>query len=142
MNKIITKSEIETFTYGFELAEKLQGGEVLALYGDLGAGKTKFLQGLAKGLGVKGRVNSPTFNILKLYKASSNKQIKNFCHIDAYRLNSEKDLLNLGIEEFFNDANTVTAIEWAEKINNIWPKKTIKIEIKHLTETTREINIL
>jgi len=141
MEKIVTTSEKQTWEAGFALGKSLQGGEVLAMYGDLGAGKTKFLQGLSKGLGVKSQVNSPTFNILKLYKVIANKNIKSFCHIDAYRLHSEKDLLSLGIEEYFQDDKTVTAIEWAEKIENILPKKTITIKIRHLEEERREITI-
>jgi tRNA threonylcarbamoyladenosine biosynthesis protein TsaE len=141
MKKIITKNEKETFDCGFEFAKKLKGGEVLALNGNLGAGKTKFLQGLAKGLGVKERVNNPTFNILKLYKTFRLGKIKIFCHIDAYRLNNEKDLISLGIEEFFSQFEVVTAVEWADKVKKIWPKKTTKIKIKSLSENSREIII-
>jgi len=139
MNKYITKSEKETFTLGLKLAKKLKGGDVLALSGDLGAGKTKFLQGLAEGLGVKARVNSPTFNILKLYKISQNIKIKQFCHIDAYRLSLGKDLISLGVEEYFQDKKTITAIEWAEKVKNILPRKTHVIKIKAISEKEREI---
>lgn len=139
MNKYITKSEKETFTLGLKLAKKLKGGDVLALSGDLGAGKTKFLQGLAEGLGVKARVNSPTFNILKLYKISQNIKIKQFCHIDAYRLSLGKDLISLGVEEYFQDKKTITAIEWAEKVKNILPRKTLVIKIKAISEKEREI---
>lgn len=145
MDKIITNKSIETFKVGFVLGQELQGGEVLALIGDLGAGKTKFLQGLAKGLGVKERVNSPTFNILKVYQISKNnlrkRGLKLFCHIDAYRLGSDKDLLTLGVEEFFQDSEAVTAIEWAEKVKKIWPKKTIIIKIKNLSSNKREITV-
>ena len=141
MEKVITKNENETFEYGLKLGQTLKGGEVLALYGNLGAGKTKLLQGLAQGLGVKGPVNSPTFNILKLYKIPGNKKIKFFCHIDAYRLSSENDLITLGVEEYFQNKETVTAIEWAEKINNIWPKNTIIIKIKSLSEEKRELTV-
>lgn len=141
MEKITTKNEKETFTLGVSLAKKLKGGEILALYGDLGAGKTKFLQGLAKGFGVKNKVNSPTFNILKIYKVKGHKTINTFCHIDAYRLSSEKDLIALGVEEYFQDKSTVTAIEWAERIKKILPKKTIAIDIKHLSEDERKITI-
>lgn len=141
MEKIVTKNEKETKALGQILGAQFEGGEVLALCGDLGAGKTKFLQGLAKGLGIKGRVNSPTFNILKLYKINGNKNVKAFCHIDAYRLHSEKDLISLGVEEFFKDKKTVTAIEWAEKVKKIWPKNAIIIEIKHLNENSREIRV-
>jgi len=141
MKKIISHNEAETFSLGVDLASRLKGGEVLALYGDLGAGKTRFLQGLAKGLGVKGRVNSPTFNILKLYKVVGHKFIKTFCHIDAYRLESGRDLETLGINEIFQDPETVTAIEWAEKVENILPKTTSRLNIKRLNEERREIVI-
>lgn len=141
MNKCFTKTEDDTFNFGLKLGKKINKAEVLALSGDLGAGKTKFLQGLAKGLGVKMKVNSPTFNILKLYKVYNNEKIKLFCHIDAYRLFSEKDLLSLGIEEYINDKKTVVAVEWAEKVKKIFPQKTIKIRIKIKSEKTREIII-
>jgi len=141
MQKIVAKTEKETWQQGFNLAGKLKGGEVLALYGDLGAGKTKFLQGLANGLGVKTKVNSPTFNILKLYKVINNKNIKAFCHIDAYRLRSEKDLINLGVEEFFQSDEVITAIEWAEKIEKMLPKGAVVIHIGNIDENTREIRI-
>lgn len=141
MEKLVTTTEKETWQEGFNFAKKLKGGEILALTGDLGAGKTKFLQGLAKGLGVKGRVNSPTFNILKIYPVSNNKKIKNFCHIDAYRLEGAKNLLDLGIEEYFQDKKTVTAIEWAEKVKSLFSKNTIKIKIKQTASEKRTILI-
>ena len=141
MKRITTTTEKETWQEGFNLAGELGGGEVLALMGDLGAGKTKFLQGLAKGLGVKGRVNSPTFNILKIYPVVSNKRVKQFCHIDAYRLESAQDLLSLGIEEYFQDLKTVTAIEWAERVKGLFTKKTIKIKIQHIASEKRAILI-
>lgn len=150
MKKIITHNEKETVALGLALGRECRGGEVFALCGDLGAGKTKLSQGLAKGLGVAGRVNSPTFNILKIYrvgnqignkKSSQIKKIKCLCHIDAYRLQSEKDLLNLGIEEFFGQPETVSIIEWAEKVKKIWPPRTKVISIKQLKENQREIKI-
>lgn len=146
MEKIITNNEKETSSLGQKLGKICRGGEVFVLSGNLGAGKTKLLQGLAWGLGVKDRVNSPTFNILKIYKIKKSKSllqrnIKVFCHIDAYRLQSEKDLISLGILEFFNQPEVVTAIEWAEKVKKIWPKKARVIKIKSLTEKKREIAI-
>jgi tRNA threonylcarbamoyladenosine biosynthesis protein TsaE len=135
-NKFITKNEAETLAVGENLGRQCRGGEVFLLFGDLGAGKTKLLQGLAKGLGVTDVVNSPTFNILKLYKAKS---VKSFCHIDAYRLNSDRDLSALGVQEFFDDKNTVTAIEWAERVKKIWPRGARQIRIKSLSEEYREI---
>lgn len=137
MKTIITKNEKATFNLGLALGKKCRGGEVFALCGDLGAGKTRLLQGLAVGLGVKNRVNSPTFNILKIYKSVG--KVKYFCHIDAYRLGSERDLIILGVEEFLNSAETVTAIEWAEKVKKIWPKNVKIINIKQLSINNREI---
>lgn len=145
MIKTITKSSQETFNFGLEFGRSLKGGEVLALQGNLGAGKTCFLQGLAKGMGVKDKVNSPTFNILKVYKILVNikKKISPqiFCHVDAYRLRDERDLISLGIEEFFHDIKMVTAIEWAEKVKKILPKKTIYLYFKQVDAETREIII-
>lgn len=139
--RYISNSVIETKNIGHSLAQELQGGDVLLLSGNLGAGKTSFLQGLAEGLGVTDKVNSPTFNILKLYKTKNNQKVKKFCHIDAYRLESGADLENLAITEIFSDKSTVTAIEWAEKVKSVFPVKYIKIEIRALEENLREISI-
>lgn len=139
MKTIITKNEIDTFNLGLALGKKCQGGEIFALCGNLGAGKTKLIQGLAVGLGVRRQVNSPTFNILKIYKSVG--KVKYFCHIDAYRLNSERDLMALGVEEFLSSTETVTAIEWAEKVKKIWPEKIIIINIKSLAMDQRKIVI-
>lgn len=137
MTKIITNSDQETFAFGLKLGRLCRGGEVFALCGDLGAGKTRLVQGLAQGLGIKSRITSPTFNILKVYKAS--KKIRSFYHIDAYRLRSEKDLIALGAQEFFSLPDAVIAIEWADKIKKIWPKDARVIKIRPLSEVKREI---
>ncbi len=141
MKKIISKSEKETIQLGNELGKTCRGGEIFALEGDLGAGKTKFIQGLAKGLGVKEKINSPTFNIIKVYKIKDNKQIKSFYHVDTYRLQSDEDLINLGALEFLKDSQAVIAIEWPEKIKKLLSKQAKTIKIKHKTETEREIVI-
>jgi len=154
MKKIITNNEKETFAFGAALGRHCRGGEVFALSGELGAGKTKLIQGLAKGLGVKARVNSPTFNILKVYKikgqagqvkparqARRARQIRFFCHIDAYRLKSAKSLVAIGVKEFFNSPDTVTAIEWAEKVRKILPKRAKMIKIRCLEVNGRVIII-
>jgi tRNA threonylcarbamoyladenosine biosynthesis protein TsaE len=142
MEKIITKNEQATFDLGKKLGRQCVGGEVFMLVGDLGAGKTKLLQGLAVGLGVKDKVNSPTFNILKVYKIVSRaRRLRTFCHIDAYRLNSGADLIALGVEEYFSSPETVTAVEWAEKVRDIWPKRARVVKIKALSEFARQLNI-
>ncbi|MFA5184527.1 MAG: tRNA (adenosine(37)-N6)-threonylcarbamoyltransferase complex ATPase subunit type 1 TsaE [Patescibacteria group bacterium] len=137
MLKIITKNDQDTFNFGLKLGKNCQGGEVFALCGDLGAGKTKLAQGLARGLGVEERVTSPTFNILKTYLVSGSERI--FCHIDAYRLRSAQDLVSLGIEELFASQQAVIVIEWADKVKKIWPLKARQIKIRALSEQRREI---
>ncbi len=139
MSKVITKNEEETFRLGKKMGRQCLGGEIFALYGNLGAGKTKFLQGLADGLGIKDKVNSPTFNILKIYNSSGKAKI--FCHVDAYRLNSGQDLVSLGIEEFFSSPKTVTAIEWSEKVKDIIPVRAKNIYLKVVSENEREIQL-
>ena len=140
MKKIITASEQETFNLGREFGSACQGGEIFALCGDLGAGKTKLTQGLAKGLGVKGPVNSPTFNILKIYKINGSQKITSFCHVDAYRLRSASDLEALGAEEFFASPLTVSVIEWADKVRDILPARAKFLKIRRLSEQEREIS--
>lgn len=139
--KHISNSLEETKSLGESLAKELQGGDLLLLFGNLGAGKTSFLQGLAQGLGVGDKVNSPTFNILKIYKTKKNEKVKKFCHIDAYRLESGADLKNIAVDEILNEDKTVTAIEWAEKVEDILPQNFIRIDIKAINENTREILI-
>jgi len=141
MNEIITKSPKETAALGKIIAEELQGGEIIGLIGDLGTGKTCFVQGLAKGLKIKNIVNSPTFVIMKVYK-NKQKPTLSLCHIDAYRLKSANDLKAIGALEYFKDKQTITIIEWADKIKTSLPKKTQFIEFKHLDNNLRQIKIV
>lgn len=140
IKKVTTRSDQETFDLGRNLGAHLIGGQVIALSGCLGAGKTKFVQGLARGLGVVVKVNSPTFNILKVY-LTKHKSIKTLCHVDAYRLQSENDLRVLGIDEFFESPVTVTVIEWADKVKKILPRDTIFIDIQLLKKNERRLII-
>ncbi|WP_062051020.1 tRNA (adenosine(37)-N6)-threonylcarbamoyltransferase complex ATPase subunit type 1 TsaE [Bacillus sp. JCM 19034] len=120
-----------------ELAEKLgklvQSGDVITLEGDLGAGKTSFTKGLAKGLGVRRMVNSPTFTIMKQYKG----RIPLY-HIDAYRLEDEFE--DLGFEDYFY-GDGVTVIEWPSMIEAQLPEDRLKITIDYMGETERLISI-
>jgi tRNA threonylcarbamoyladenosine biosynthesis protein TsaE len=133
MKKIITKSEKETFELGKNFSEKLKGGEVIGLIGELGAGKTVFTKGLGKGLKIKEVISSPTFVLMKIYK-TKNKNIKSLIHIDAYRLQSEKDLEIIGIDEYLNKKDNVIIIEWPEKIKKSLPKKTRYINFSYLED--------
>lgn len=138
MNKeVITKSIEETQKFAQEFAGKLKPGNIIALYGELGAGKTIFVQGLAKGLGFRGKVFSPTFIFMRPYKLKG--KIKTLYHIDLYRLEGIMDLKNIGVEEFISEKDAVSAVEWAEKIEHLLPKNVIKIKIERLSEQTRKI---
>lgn len=113
-------SEQETYDFAKKFAAALKGGEIIGLVGDLGAGKTVFTKGLAAGLGVKQTIISPTFVIMKVYKANHPK-IKHFVHIDAYRLQSAQNLTAIGADEYFNKPDTVMIIEWADLIKEALP---------------------
>ena len=136
--EIITNSEKETLIFGQNYGNKLKGGEIIGLCGNLGAGKTILAKGVAFGLGIKKNVNSPTFVVMKVYPIKKDK-IKTLVHIDAYRLSSERDLIALGAEEYFNDPSAIILIEWADKVKKILPKKTKYIKIKILEDNKRKI---
>lgn len=130
--KKITNNEKETFNFANNYAKKLKGGEIIGLIGDLGAGKTVFTKGLAKGLEIKETITSPTFVIMKVYKVKSNLlKIKCLVHIDAYRLRSVRDLEAIGALEYFNKKDTITVIEWPENIKKILPKAVRYVNITH-----------
>ena len=142
--KYTTKSFKETQKIGVNFAKEIlklpsqKGAVVLALYGNLGGGKTTFLQGFAKGLGVKEKILSPTFVIQKRFAAK--KTFKNFYHIDCYRLKNEKDILELDLKNIIKNPENIVAIEWPEKIKKALPKNYIKIDFKFIDKNQREIN--
>jgi len=130
MQKYIIKNIKDTENLAKKLAGGLKGGETIGFVGNLGAGKTTFIQYLTKALGVKQIVNSPTFNIIKIYPIKNPKsKIKNLAHIDAYRLNSAEELQALGMEEFVDNPQTITVIEWADKVKSILPKDAMIVKI-------------
>jgi tRNA threonylcarbamoyladenosine biosynthesis protein TsaE len=115
----ISHSPAETFTLGQCVAATVRAGEVLALCGDLGAGKTQFVKGLAAGLGIAAEVTSPTFTLLHEYPGG---RLPVF-HFDLYRLESEDELLRIGFDDYL-EAGGVLAIEWAEKFPALLPAAT------------------
>ena len=142
--EVVTKSDKETRELGKRMANQLNGGEVLALVGELGSGKTTFVQGLAKGLGIKKRVISPTFIIMRRYDLGFKiygSRIKSFYHADLYRLekNIEHEIKNLGLTEIWEKRENIVAIEWAEKIREFLPKSTIWIKFEQFDENSRRI---
>ena len=126
----------ETIAFGKALASELQRGNVLALSGELGAGKTALVKGLALGLGIEQDVTSPTFTLIHEYVGG---RLPLF-HIDLYRLDAAEHALAIGIEDYLNPAG-VTVIEWAEKIECLLPEGTTQIRIDSLGETRRRIEI-
>ena len=134
---IVTKNSKETTKLGYDFGKSLKGGDVVCLYGDLGSGKTTFTQGLAKGLGIKQRIISPTFIIVRNYKTKT----YDFYHIDLYRTDNDRDIEGLGIEEIINNPENIVVIEWAEKLNKYLPKKRIDIKFMYKEVSIREITI-
>lgn len=137
MEKIISNSLEETENLANDFAKKIKEGEVMCLYGNLGAGKTTFTQNLIKSLGVKKRVISPTFIIIRSYKITTE---KTFYHVDLYRLGGEKDLESTGLLDILKDKSAIIAIEWPEKMGSFIPKKRWEIKFKYIDENKREIS--
>ncbi|MEW6189136.1 MAG: tRNA (adenosine(37)-N6)-threonylcarbamoyltransferase complex ATPase subunit type 1 TsaE [Actinomycetota bacterium] len=134
--KVVTYSPEETKELARRLAPLLRAGDVLSLTGDLGAGKTCFTQGLGEALGIKRRITSPTFNLIKEYKNTLP-----LYHFDLYRLDSPLEMLDLGYEEyFFGDG--ITVIEWGDKVVSLLPSNYLEISFKRLLdENVRELRI-
>lgn|SRR3989338_57666 len=130
MMKLKTNSEAETRALGKNLGAKLKGGEILALAGNLGSGKTTFVKGLARGLGLRKKIKSPTFVIFQPYRIPDKKQGM-FYHFDLYRLGSVKDLRELGFQEIISSAQNISVIEWPEKTKKKLPKRTIYLKFIH-----------
>ncbi|MCO7175502.1 tRNA (adenosine(37)-N6)-threonylcarbamoyltransferase complex ATPase subunit type 1 TsaE [Sporolactobacillus kofuensis] len=131
MYQLKTHSPEETMNFSEQFAHYLQAGDVLTLSGDLGAGKTIFTKGLAKGLGIHEMVNSPTFTIVKEYTSG---QLPLY-HMDVYRISDEEDI---GLEDYI-EGDGVSVIEWAENIPSWLPDDVLSIDIKRISEHERMI---
>jgi tRNA threonylcarbamoyladenosine biosynthesis protein TsaE len=136
--KAVIKNLSETFAFAEKFSAGLKKGDVIALTGELGAGKTYFVQGLARGLKISKKyyVNSPTFAILNVYEGGK----MPVYHFDWYRLGDVREVLDLGIEEYI-DSKGLTVIEWAEKFKELLPKRTIWIRMEVVDEDKRVISI-
>ena len=144
--EIITKSPEETKKVGRRLASALIGGEIICLSGDLGAGKTTFVQGLALGLGIKSRLISPTFILVRKYHLQpKNKNLtpNTLFHVDLYRLEErvDKEVINLGITDVWGKKENIVVIEWAEKIKEIILDKAKWVFFENLGADERKIKI-
>lgn len=144
MIELITKSAEETKKVAANLAEEvkkqshLKHAFIVALEGNLGSGKTTFIQGLAVGLKIKENVLSPTFLILKQFSIVL-KNYKNFYHIDAYRLKNPGELVELGFKEVIKNPENIVVIEWADKVKKVLPKNILVIKFINLGENERKI---
>jgi len=142
----ITNSVLETQKIAKQLArhflkdKKSRKAKVLGLEGDLGGGKTTFLQGFARGLGIRAKILSPTFVILKKFKIN-HKRFNSFYHIDCYRIKKAKEISEIGFKKIINDSKNIIAVEWADKIRKILPKNKIILKFKFIDKNIREIQI-
>ena len=137
MEKFITHSETETADFACRLAATLTPGCVITLNGDLGAGKTVFARGFARGLGITEDVSSPTYTIAQEYLLPDGKH--RLYHLDLYRISGAEAALAFGVDEFLNDPKAFALVEWPERIGDVIPENALKIFIRHLNENEREI---
>ena len=131
MAKIITRSREETESFAREYAKTLKGGDVVLLDGDMGAGKTVFSKGVAKGLGIEEEVTSPTYAYMNDYDGR-------LFHYDCYRIESIEQAERLGLADYF-DMGGICLIEWAQNIAPLLPRSVKRVVIRKLSETEREI---
>lgn len=138
MQRVYTKSADETKSFARDFAKDFLRGGIIALSGELGAGKTTFAQGFAEGLGVKNKIISPTFLIIRQYPVPNQKNL--FYHIDLYRL-EKVSLKESGIAEILANPTNIVLIEWAEKIISELPKPVIETKIEFIEGTQRQIRV-
>ena len=140
---IISHSEEETKIIARDFAKKIPAASVVALHGDLGAGKTSFSAGVLAALGAVGPFQSPTFVIMHRYDLAtpSAQGIRRVYHIDAYRIDDPDDLVRLGFEEWISDPEGLVLIEWPERLGDLIPDDAIRVAFEWVSETEREIRI-
>lgn len=127
-----SNSEKETLQFAAAFAEKLRGGEVILLIGDLGSGKTTFVKGLAKALGVKQKIKSPTFTVMNVYEVAGAATLRHLAHVDTYRLSGVQELEDIGIGDWLGRKDSVVVVEWGEKLKPaLRGKKYIEIKFAH-----------
>ena len=135
--QVITTTAQQTQNFACEFAQSLIGGETILLNGDLGAGKTHFVKGVASGLGIDDVITSPTFALHNQYEGG--RLILN--HFDFYRIMDPEEAEILGLNEFFGEKDAVSCIEWSENIAELLPRDCIIVTIEKLDENTRQITI-
>jgi len=144
MRSFTTATPRETFALGERLGKIAPAGLIIALHGDLGAGKTALTQGIAAGMGVNERVTSPTFTLINRYEGA---QAITLIHIDCYRLGEDEssatlEATNLGLEEILAEEAAVVVIEWAELVTQLLPPDHLSITLHATGETTRRLTLV
>jgi tRNA threonylcarbamoyladenosine biosynthesis protein TsaE len=134
--EILSASVAQTHALGARLGALLQAGDVLALQGDLGAGKTNLVQGIARGLGVTDDVNSPTFILANEYYSGR----LPLYHVDAYRVENAQEAEGFGLDDYLT-GDGVTVIEWAERVREALPRDVLWLELDYLGENERRIRV-
>lgn len=145
----LSKSATQTQKFAAKIVKDLLAAKsgknvvVLALEGELGGGKTTFVQGLAKTLGIKRRITSPSFVIMRRFdiRILGNYDIKNLYHIDCYRLDKPKELVDLGFKEIIKNPKNLVAIEWADKVKSLIPKSAVWVGFEWMGEEERKMII-
>lgn len=142
----LTTGPLQTQKLGKQLAERILQSSlqkkalILGLEGDLGGGKTTFLQGFAKGLGIKEKILSPTFVIMKKFHVPYS-MFHDFYHIDCYRIKKSKEISGLGWKDIINNPGNIVAVEWAERIKTILPKDTLFFKFEFIDKKSRKIMV-
>jgi len=131
---IETSSAEATKAFGEKIGRSLKPGDIVALTGELGAGKTTLIQGIAKGLNINEHVTSPTFTLINEYKGTYP-----FFHLDLYRLDNPAQIEDLGINEYFDNKDGIMVIEWAEKLGKLMPNNAMQIKMESTGESERKI---
>jgi len=133
--EFFSKNEADTENAGAIFAKSIPNGTVVAMYGDLGAGKTAFVRGMARGMGIDARVNSPTFTIVNEYIGE-----RQLFHFDMYRLGSSDELFDIGWEDYLSRGG-VCAVEWTENVEDALEGDEIVVRIEKVSDTERRITI-
>ena len=136
--EFITSSEEETENIGKSLAMSLSKGDSVLLRGNLGAGKTVFSRGFARGLGITEPVSSPTYTIVQEYELPDGGRLY---HLDLYRISGVNAALAFGVDEFLDDPQGISLIEWHDRIDGILPENAVCVEIEHLSDSERRLTI-
>ncbi|MDP3971047.1 MAG: tRNA (adenosine(37)-N6)-threonylcarbamoyltransferase complex ATPase subunit type 1 TsaE [bacterium] len=132
MKTVVCQSQSEGVTkaLGRKLGENLSMAGIILLEGELGAGKTTFIQGLAEGLGISEAITSPTFTIMNVFPNTTHSIIKTFIHIDLYRISSEDSIEDIDVDQYINDPSALVVVEWPERIPGLWKDSIGKISLE------------